>query len=358
MSKHNQRGVATPIVLIVLLLIAAAAGWALYFNSQQALRAIEDVQAKLDSANQENVELQSNFDTMRDSHTAAINKLDAMAAQIDVLEEKSTEADKLRSALDKSYEDIKTLTNERDAARELTGAATEQSTELMAELEAAKASDVRGREQLAELVAQMEASQQSSDEYRSQLDAARNELSSTSEQAETLGQRIAELEAEREQERAAFDALQKKLDDELGAKSVEIDQRAGRPTVIRMQNDVLFASGSAELRSTAKRALDSIGGLFQEYPDRLIQVEGHTDNVPISKLLSFPSNWELSAARASAAVRYLIGNVDISPNRLRVAGLGEYSPIADNETAEGRALNRRIEIILLPAADRDEVKVK
>ena len=84
------------------------------------------------------------------------------------------------------------------------------------------------------------------------------------------------------------------------------------------------------------------------YPDRAISIEGHTDNRALKQNSRYVSNWELSAARSLAAVYHLQQNNQVDPKRLSVVGYGEFRPVADNETAEGRTLNRRIEIRLLP----------
>jgi chemotaxis protein MotB len=97
--------------------------------------------------------------------------------------------------------------------------------------------------------------------------------------------------------------------------------------------------------------LDLIATSLNAYPERAISIEGHTDNVPIGRNLPFRSNWDLSAARAMAAVDYLQQKAAVAPERLRVVGHGEHHPVETNETAEGRQRNRRIEIRLLPGSD-------
>ena len=101
----------------------------------------------------------------------------------------------------------------------------------------------------------------------------------------------------------------------------------------------------AEGRAT----LAQVGDVLSELPDRSFQVEGHTDDVPIATE-RFPSNWELSSARALSVVRVLV-QAGVSPEHVSGAGYGEYQPVADNGTAEGRRLNRRIEIVMLPNLD-------
>jgi chemotaxis protein MotB len=118
--------------------------------------------------------------------------------------------------------------------------------------------------------------------------------------------------------------------------------------VINLPQDVLFASGSATLGAEGVQTLTEVGRVLAELEDRTFQVEGHTDNVPISG--TFRSNWELSSARALSVVRVLI-DAGVPPERLSGAGYGEYQPVASNEDSEGRRLNRRIEIVMLPNLD-------
>lgn len=115
---------------------------------------------------------------------------------------------------------------------------------------------------------------------------------------------------------------------------------------LEVETDILFPSGSATLSAPARPVLQQIAEILAPFPNP-IRVEGHTDNVPISTA-AFPSNWELSAARAANVVRLFQGN-GIEAERLAAIGMGEYRPVADNATAEGRNLNRRVLIVVLAA---------
>lgn len=123
---------------------------------------------------------------------------------------------------------------------------------------------------------------------------------------------------------------------------LEIDERG---LVVRFLDKVLFDSGKANLKPAAKVVLDEVIRVFSK-SEKMIRVEGHTDNIPIHTAL-FPSNWELSTARAIQVISYFIEIHDVDPKRLVAAGYGEYHPISSNQTVAGRQLNRRIEIILL-----------
>lgn len=121
---------------------------------------------------------------------------------------------------------------------------------------------------------------------------------------------------------------------------------------VEIKADILFPSGSAEIETPALAVLDRIAVILAERPYP-IRIEGHTDTRPI-RTGQFPSNWELSAARAARIVRLFEGH-GISPGRMVVAGLGENQPLADNTTEEGRNRNRRVTIVILgkPPAEND-----
>lgn len=122
--------------------------------------------------------------------------------------------------------------------------------------------------------------------------------------------------------------------------------------VIRLSEKALFSVGSAEIGPSARPLLDQIGGHIAEV-DLPVRIEGHTDDLPIHTE-RYPSNWELSTARAVNVLRYLLQRFDIPAERLAAAGYGEYRPRAPNETPKLRQKNRRVEIILLNTAQNGE----
>lgn len=133
-----------------------------------------------------------------------------------------------------------------------------------------------------------------------------------------------------------------KKDNMSSTVSTSIDMRG---LVITLNNAILFDSGKADIKGDHQDALTKIAAAITTL-DKYIRIEGHTDNVPISGT-QYPSNWELSTARASSVARLFIGSCGIQPDRIVAVGYGEYRPVGDNNTAEGRASNRRIDIIVL-----------
>jgi chemotaxis protein MotB len=127
-------------------------------------------------------------------------------------------------------------------------------------------------------------------------------------------------------------------------------RRKGATLEIEIKTDILFASGVATVNADALPVLQKLGGILKPFSNPL-RVEGHTDDVPITTA-QFPSNWELSAARASGVLHQLIV-AGLPPQRLSVSGFGEFQPVADNATAEGRNANRRVVLVVLANAGED-----
>lgn len=141
--------------------------------------------------------------------------------------------------------------------------------------------------------------------------------------------------------------VQKKLEENNLGTDVSLEIEA-RGLIIRFPDNVLFDSGSAEIKTNALNSLKAIGNVLnkKEYEKSQIRVEGHTDNVPISTF-KYPSNWELSTARSTNVIKHLIANIGLDPNRLSASGYGEYHPIASNTDSSGRSKNRRVDIVVL-----------
>ncbi|MGD9180622.1 MAG: OmpA family protein [Desulfobacterales bacterium] len=130
---------------------------------------------------------------------------------------------------------------------------------------------------------------------------------------------------------------------------------SGEGLVMRLSEHTLFESGQASISPQARRLLEKIGVIVAQ-TTYLIRIEGHTDDVPIHTAM-FPSNWELSTARAVNVLRYLIENHRIDSQRLSAEGFGEFQPMVPNDTAENRAKNRRVEVIFM-RTDRENTTIE
>jgi chemotaxis protein MotB len=206
---------------------------------------------------------------------------------------------------------------------------------------------------------------------REELDLTRDLNSELQFKVESLEGQVAQLSRQLEEEVARFsrekeaeinrlkDAqtqLVEELKGEIEQQQIKITQLADRLSV-SMVDQILFPSGEAELSEAGLKVMERVGNIIKGVENKVIRVEGHTDNVPIHSRLQekFSTNWELSTARATNVVRFLQDSIGIPAERLQAVGLSEFHPVASNKTREGRAKNRRIEIALLPTGEELEV---
>jgi chemotaxis protein MotB len=165
--------------------------------------------------------------------------------------------------------------------------------------------------------------------------------------------RVDELEGLITRQQEAMRNLKEKLSDALlnfEDKGLTVEARDGK-VYVSMENKLLFKSGSWTVGADGRLAIEELGNVLADNPDIAILIEGHTDNIPYSGKGPLKGNWDLSTKRATAIVNQLLENPNILPQNLTAAGRGEYLPIAPNSTREGRAANRRIEVVLSPQLD-------
>ncbi|MFB0532272.1 MAG: OmpA family protein [Desulfatiglandales bacterium] len=185
------------------------------------------------------------------------------------------------------------------------------------------------------------------------VDNFRDQIEALQEKNEALQSETQALEREREEEmeqmRGTYENLLEDMKSEIEKGEITITQLRGKLKV-NMLDEILFDSGKTTIKPQGVEVLERVGSILLNVEDRAINIEGHTDNVPIGAELrkKYPTNWELSAARATNVARYLQEKTGINPSLLSATGYGEYQPVDSNETEEGRAKNRRIEIVLVP----------
>ena len=188
-----------------------------------------------------------------------------------------------------------------------------------------------------------------------QLADAADERSNLMDELERLGK---DSEATLAEVEANYQDLVSGLQSEIDEGAIVITSLQDKLTVT-MVDQVLFQSGHADVKSNGRKVLANLADVLRKISAKQIQIEGHTDNVPIGKRLRaiYPSNWELSTARATHVARYLIEDLDLDPKYVSVAGFGEFKPVATNTSDEGRHKNRRIEIVLLPYEEPPFIEV-
>jgi chemotaxis protein MotB len=188
----------------------------------------------------------------------------------------------------------------------------------------------------------------------STLQAEKDTLESDKEVLASARDNLAKSVDEKSSELATLkgttDALRVKMKDEIAKGDIQLTESGGKLRV-GLVDKLLFDSGEASISKRGEGVLARVGAVLAGIEDRHIQVSGHTDNTPISDKLKqqYPTNWELSVARATNVVRFLQEKAGVPAERLVASGYGEYQPIAKNRTAAGRAKNRRIELLLTPS---------
>ena len=197
-------------------------------------------------------------------------------------------------------------------------------------------------------------------ELENQSNATREQLE---QENKRLSNQLAQLERELDKERTTVEVQKKEISEldktrqeiennlktQIANKDVRIQEIEGK-LMVTFVDKILFDSGSVKIKSEGQEVILRLAESFKENQEQTLEVQGHTDDVKIGgALLSrFPTNWELSAARATAVVRFLQEKGEIAPERLTATGFSFYKPVASNETEEGRSQNRRIEIMLVP----------
>ena len=164
-------------------------------------------------------------------------------------------------------------------------------------------------------------------------------------------EKISQLKSELSELERAKQELDDRLKNEIADKEVKVEMMA-KGLVITFVSEVLFDSGKDKLKEEASEKLNKIASVLNTtVKDLNIGIEGHTDDQPI-KYSGWKSNWELSTARALSVLHYLLDTNGVVPERVSASGFGEYRPVASNETKEGRQKNRRVEIVILPKAEK------
>ena len=286
----------------------------------------KDLEAKYADLKSENRKLSDENEALLNAKTAAENELKQLKSAYD---EAVAQRDKLQSDYDATKANYDALKASYDALEKNSSAAI-------------AANSQKNRE----LLAQLEAKEQALADENARLEKLKRDLEDRSNRVAELESVIAAKDAAM---RALKDAISRALTDFEG-KGLTVEQRDGK-VYVSMENKLLFESGSWAVGGEGRRAVQQLGNVLGDNPDIAVLIEGHTDNVPYQGSGPLTGNWDLSTKRATAIVNILRENASINPENLTAAGRGEYAPIATNSTPEGRAKNRRIEVILTPKLD-------
>jgi chemotaxis protein MotB len=343
----NQKGVAMRRYAVVLALLSIALAASGCVSKDEFLKKSDEAAvcaAKLAKQTQDGLALAKELSTAQSDLAAVRRRIDECTAQVQSL---SRERDELRSQLAAAQavgdelknqnEKLNSLLKSKDVSQ---AQVIQETMDLNKKLRDANA-DLR--EQLAR--------------KEGELRAAEEKLAQATANLAGLQQQIDQLNRQKDEDlarlKATYDELVGSLKGEIEAGQVQISRMKDRLSV-NLVEKILFDSGRAEIKPAGLEVLAKVGEQLAKVKSKRVQIEGHTDNVPISGKLQerFPSNWELSAARAMAVVHFLQDKVKIDPVLLSAAGYGEYQPAQGNDSVEGKAANRRIEIVLLPLYEK------
>jgi chemotaxis protein MotB len=186
---------------------------------------------------------------------------------------------------------------------------------------------------------------------KTQIASQKNELTSSKQQIAEQQQKLAALQAILDKQREVTERLRRSISDALmkfNSDELTVFEKNGK-VYVSMQEKLLFKSGSAVVDPKGKEALSQVATVLNANPSIRIDIEGHTDSIPIRG--RYEDNWALSLARAASIVRILTNDYQVDPTRVIASGHSKYDPVATNSTDEGRAHNRRTDIILAPNLD-------
>jgi chemotaxis protein MotB len=287
-------------------------------------------------------DLENKYADLKKEHNALSDENGALKTSKNQLEldkaNLQTELDKTKSERDQLASDYAATKKSLDNLKASYAALEKDSNEAL------EANINKNRQLLAELEAKQKA-----------LTAEQDRLTKLKKDLEASSTRLAELEKMMADKDAAMKKLKETLTKSLKAfegKGLTVTEKDGK-VYVSMENKLLFESGSWTVGAEGKKAVDLVGKVLGDNPDISVLIEGHTDNDKITGTIGggVENNWDLSTKRATAIVNILSANAKVKKENLTAAGRGEFAPLLSNETAEGKAKNRRIEIILTPKLD-------
>jgi len=321
---------------LVLLCAVAVVGCVSTETHTKALAELEAAKQTSAQLQQQLAGLQQNLDQESTQRKAAEQQAAELVKERESLAARSSE---LQSRLDG-------LEGENGQLNSELGNVRGQITDLKQKLASGSASAQEEITKLQKQASELESNTDRIAKEREQLRQEQSQLAATLEQ-----ERLAKLAKEEEISRLTRtqEELSKSLQDEISKGNITIQQVRDRLT-INMVDRVLFDSGQAQVKPAGVKVLKPVGDVLNKISDKQIRIEGHTDNVPISSKLQdrFKTNWELSTARATTVVRYLIDQGGVDRQHLSAVGYADTHPLASNDSEEGRSSNRRIEIVLYP----------
>lgn len=291
--------------------------------SQKKFLELED---ELSTQQRINEQLERKLEDCNSEKIAVEDELDYAKDRVEILK---TQRDELLA-------DLKSAKSTLDNLEKSYNALEQNSSKALAE----------NSKQNRELLQQLEDKEKALAEEQNRLEKLQKDLQSRSRRVEELESLIAEKEQKMQ---TLKDNLSKALTNFEG-QGLSVEMRDGK-VYVSMENKLLFASGSWNVGSEGQKAVKELGKVLAQNPDIAVLIEGHTDDVPYGGNGPLKDNWDLSTKRATEVLKLLLKNSSIDPQTLTAAGKGEFAPLAPNSSEDGKAKNRRIEVVLTPKLD-------
>ena len=320
--------------------------------------------------------LNQSVSSLQDERFQLLAKVDHLTTQLKKLSQSASQTETAVSDT-KTGESAPEQTAQTETAETTAQTSSEETSELAASLDELNSKVLASlKESVSGLQNQLQATQNEVDRLALQLDSSerrarylnirlryaskhlrrhRAKMRETETKSENLVMERQELQENLSKLSSTLNQSITEKNQSITENKTEMALLVSKFSVIRLESDVIFDSGSAKLSTQGLETLRDIAHKYQDYPDRIMSIEGHTDNKLIAGNLAriYPTNWELSAARAAAATHFLTQQ-GVPEDKLRIVGFGALQPIASNDTEEGRATNRRIEIRLAPKLSEAE----
>lgn len=335
----------TPFVTIfmtTLAFLAVVVAGMLWLENDRLTQELSQAQASIDQLNDDNTSLQDQLSQLRQRSQTLRTSIDAFNQQQGDLAQIAGELRTELASVSADYQNLVATQQDTQARLE----AAQERLARIGELEDTQAQLTEERDQLAARLARMEtqntALRRQLSLYATNIEQAHSALRNRQNQVDSLEDRL-------NREQAALTELEQQLTTLGDDRQSQVQRFDSGRTVIKLPERILFESGSAVLNDRAESVLAEVARAIDSFPDHTITVLGHSDSRPVVSNIkqTYPTNWELSSARASAAVRQLIG-LGISAQRLKATGLADTRPLVPETDEDSRRINRRIEVALEP----------
>lgn len=340
------RSLRIPALIAALALVAGAGQAAILYTPSQYKKVYNDkvaLELELKSLRRQYQNEKANLQAQIADLTATIDRLNR---DIDNLKKKMAESAEICAQRIKELEDRTDILKMQGSQREQELIEQNRQQERRCSEELQKKMDELQRERdrcALDLKNLTDAKDKKIADLTARITALNNELSELKKLTKKQKEELERMSSQASE-------LEKQLQDEIAKGNIRLKKFHDR-IIINIDDRISFDSGSAELKREIMSALDKITKILGDYPENRIIVEGHTDNVPI-RSARFRDNWQLSTERALAVLRYLLREKGLNAMRFSAAGYGEWNPVVPNDTDANRALNRRVDIVVVPVLSR------